>query len=187
MELSFSNVGEFRGKGNRKTRLGPRVRIDDGRRGLRRAQTPDGIALKKLTKYLDNKPGFTSNDKYSYVSYMANAEQLRVMNMQVLAEVLTYMKNVNHDVTPANFSYNTILPYINRLLPKQEVIEGGVKTKEVSRDELEIMRLRMAATFLRYILLVSRLRVSREEELATAQTIDAARAQAAREITDIPY
>lgn len=168
MELSFTNVGEFRGKGNRKTRLGPRVRIDAGKRNYRRAQTPDSIALKKLAKNLD-KPGLSSNDKYSYISLMSQAEQIRVMNMPVLAEVLLYMKNEGGEITQENFNYTKILPYIEKLLPRQEIIEGGIKTKEIAPDELEIMKLRMAATFLRYIAYVGLLRQTADEELAEAQ------------------
>ena len=170
MAQVFTYVGEFRrGKGNRKTRLGPRIRTDaEARRGERQIQTPDDIAIKKLTKLLD-KPGLTQRDRYAYTELMLGGEQIRFMNMAVLAEVLLFMHSVGNEVTAANFSYNQILPYIDRLLPRREVVEGGVKTKEIPEEELQIMRLRIAATFLRYIRYVSILREQAAEELEAIQ------------------
>lgn len=171
MAQVFTNVGEFRrGKGNRKTRLGPRIRTEvETRRGTeKQTQTPDDIAINKLAKLLD-KPGLTQRDRFAYTGLMIRAEQIRFMNMPVLAEVLLFMHNVGNEVTAANFSYNTIKPYIDRLLPHREVLEGGIRTKEIPEDELEIMSLRMAATFLRYIRYVSLLRERAAQELEEAQ------------------
>lgn len=170
MATIFTNAGEFRrGKGNRKGRLGPRVQIETVARetGGKQAVTPDEIALKKLLRLLD-KPGLSKKDRYSYVDLMRRAEQIRFMNMGVLAEVLLYMHNVGNIVTETNFSYQAILPYIDRLLPKKEINEAGTG-KEIAEEDLQIMRLRMAATFLRYIRYVSFLRQQAEEELQAAQ------------------
>jgi hypothetical protein len=167
----FTNVGEFRrGKGNRKTRLGPRINVETITRhgGEKQTQTPDDIAIKKLTKLLE-RPGLPPRDRATYAGLMRQAEQIRFMNMPVLAEVLLFMHGVGNKVTEANFNYNAILPYINRLLPHREVMEGGIKTKEIPEDELMIMRLRMAATFLRYIRYVSLLREQAAIELEEAQ------------------
>lgn len=171
MTTVFTNVGEFRrGKGNRKTRLGPRINVEivTRRGGEKQVQTPDDIAIKKLIKLLD-KPGLTTRDRYDYADLMRRAEQIRFMNMPVLAEVLLYMHNVGNEVTEDNFSYNAIRPYIDRLLPRREVTEGGLRGKEIPEEELEIMRLRMAATFLRYIRYVSFLREQATQELELAQ------------------
>lgn len=171
MATIFTNVGEFRrGKGNRKTRLGPRINVDvtTRRGGDKTTQTPDDIAIKKLLKLLD-KPGLTRTDRYNYASLMGRAEQIRFMNMPVLAEVLLFVHNVGNVVTEENFSYNAIRPYIDRLLPRREVQEGGIRGKDIPEDELEIMRLRLAATFLRYIRYVSLLREQAAQELEQAQ------------------
>lgn len=171
MATVFTNVGEFRrGKGNRKTRLGPRIQVDvTGRRGgEKQAQTPDDIAIKKLTKLLD-KPGLTQRDRFSMADVMKRAEQIRFMNMPVLAQVLLYMHSVGNAVTEANFNYNVVRPYIDKLLPRKEVTETGVKGKDIPEEEMEIMRLRMAATFLRYIRYVSLLREQATQELEAAQ------------------
>lgn len=153
MAATFTNVREFRrGKGNRQTRLGPRGNMDTltRRGGDKNTQTPDDIAIKKLVKLLD-KPGLSLKDRYAYAGLMKQAEQIRFMNMSVLAEVLLYMHDIGNDVTGENFNYVSISPYVNRLLPRREVIEGGIKTKQISDEDIEIMRLRMSATFLRYI------------------------------------
>lgn len=172
MTTVFTNVGEFRrGKGNRKTRLGPRIAVETVTRrggGEKQNQTPDDIAIKKLLKLLE-KPGLSKDDRYAYAGLMRNAEQIRFMNMPVLAEVLLFMHNVGNTVTAENFNYNSIRPYIDRLLPRREVAEGGIRAKEISEEDLEIMRLRMAATFLRYIRYVSFLREQAAEALALAQ------------------
>lgn len=172
MASVFTNVGEFRrGKGNRKTRLGPKITVETiSKPSDRQVQTPDDIAIKKLMKLLE-KPGLTQRDRFSYRDLMSQAEQIRFMNMPVLAEVLLYMHNVGNDVRPDNFNYNAILPYIERLLPQREIGEGGVKGKEIPENEKNIMRLRMAATFLRYIRYVSLLRQEAAEQLQEAQRL----------------
>lgn len=167
----FTNVGEFRrGKGNRKTRLGPRINVESvsKRGGDRQVQTPDDIAIKRLFKLLD-KPGLTQKDRYSYTDEMRNAEQIRFMNMQVLSEVLLFMHDVGNVVNAENFNYDAIESYINRLLPHKEISEGDTRPKEISADELQIMRLRLAATFLRYINYVLLLRGQAAQELEKAQ------------------
>jgi hypothetical protein len=167
----FTNVGEFRrGKGNRKTRLGPRTNVDimARRGGENTEKTPNNIAAKKLAALLD-KPGLTQRDRFNYVGLMRQAEQIRFMNMPVLAEVLLYMHNVGNAVNETNFNYAAIRPYIDRLLPRQEIMEGGIRTKDIPEEELEIMRLRMAATFLRYIRYVMLLREQAARDLEEAQ------------------
>jgi hypothetical protein len=169
MASVFTNVGEFRrGKGNRKTRLGPRTQVDTTtKRGEKQVQTPDDIALKRLLRLLD-KPGLSQRDRYKYLGLMKQAEQIRFMNMAVLAEVLLYMHNVGDVITEENFNYRALSPYIERLLPHKEIGEGGVRGKDIPAEDLQIMRLRMAATFLRYVRYVSLLRETTELELEQA-------------------
>lgn len=153
MATVFTNVGEFRrGKGNKKTRLGPRINIGATMKygDTKTVQTPNSIAINKLRKLLE-KSNLSKNDRYAYTSLMEQAEQVRFMNMQVLAEVFIYLHNIGNTITAENFNYNAIRDNIDRLLPRREIMEGGIRTKEIPEDELEIMRLRMAATFFRYI------------------------------------
>jgi len=167
----FTNVGEFqyrRGKGNRQTRLGPRMATEGPRRTDGKAQTPDQIALNKLMKLLD-KPGVLRNERYSYVNMLSNAEQIRFMNMPVVAQVLLYMRSVGNVVDSNTFTYQAILPYINALLPRTETTADGTQTKKITAEEMERMRLRLAATFFRYIKYILNLQAEQQQQLDKAQ------------------
>lgn len=167
----FTNAGEFRrGKGNKKTRLGPRTRVEyAGHRGEKQAQAPNDIAYRKLLKLLE-KPGLTKADRYDIANSVKNAEQLRFMNMPVLSEVLLYMKNVGNVINLQTMNYAALGPYIERLLPRRETHEAGGRVREITEDELQIMRLRMAATFLRYISYVKNIIEEANREAQEAQT-----------------
>jgi hypothetical protein len=171
MTTAFTNVGEFRrGKGNKKTRLGPRVNIGiigEKRGGANQSQKPDDIAGNRLFRLL--MPSLGKKEASDYVNLMKNGEQIRFLNMPVLAEVLLYMHNISNNVTKANFNYNRILPYIEKLLPHNEITPTGGRGKEYSDEELQIMRLRMAATFLRYVRYVIVLMKEATEQLKAAQ------------------
>lgn len=142
MENVFTNVEEFRqGKGNRKSRVGQRISVGDRSTGARQKLTPNLIAIRKLFKLL-TRSSISKSDRFEYIGLMRGADQLRFMNMAVLAEVLTFMNNVGNNVTEENLTYNNLLRYIDSLIPNMS---------SISATELEIIRLRMAATFLRYI------------------------------------
>lgn len=149
MEQSFTWADEFRrGKGTRKTRHGPAMRIG---RKHGAPLTPNVIAINRLRGFL-GVPELSASKRRYYERIMLKAEQIRFMNMKVLAQVLLYMNSRGDD--PSDFSYEVILPYIERLLPDKEIIEETHKTKPIPAEDLEIYRLRMAATFLRYMLYV---------------------------------
>ena len=172
----FTNAGEFqyrRGKGNRQTRLGPRTATEGPRRAGVRAQTPDQIALNKLMKLLE-KPGLPRNDRYDYVNMLSNAEQIRFMNMPVVAQVLLFMRSVGNVIDETTLNYQGILPYINSLLPRTEPSRDGTRAKELPADEIERMRLRLAATFFRYIKYILRLQEEQTKRLKEAQVNEAA-------------
>lgn len=146
MEQSFTWADEFsRGKGTRKTRHGPAMRIGRKHGG---PLTPNEIAVNRLRNFL-KVPELPPSKRRDYENIMLKAEQIRFMNMQVLAQVLLYLNSRGDD--PSDFSYQAILPYIDRLLPHKEIIEETHKMKTIPAEELEIYRLRMAATFLRYM------------------------------------
>ena len=138
MSVDFTNVGEFhQGKGNKKSRLGPRTSIRTG--GVK--QSPNDIAMGKLKSILVKK-NLLNEDMYEYLHLIRNSDQIRFMNMGVLAEVLSYI-TLNPDIS--QLSYNSISENIEALIPKEE---------KLVPEELEIIRLRMAATFLRYLIFV---------------------------------
>lgn len=164
MQLSFTNVGEFRrGKGTRKTRFGPRMRKEDLiKKGEKQNLTPDQIAINKLDRLLQ-KPSLEKTDRDMYTNLLRGAEQLRFMNMPVLAQVILFMNSKGNVVTADNFNYMEISGYIEVLLPERESTKEGGKGKYISEDELNLYRLRMAATFLRYIRYIQALLEQNEE------------------------
>jgi hypothetical protein len=146
MEQSFTWADEFRrGKGTRKTRHGPAMRIG---RKTDHQLSPNDIAINRLRNFL-KVPELRASDTRFYLNLMSNAEQIRFMNMQVLAQVILYMHSRGNN--PQDFSYAVIEPYIERIIPHKEMIEETHKMKTIPAEELEIYRLRMAATFLRYM------------------------------------
>lgn len=181
MTTVFTNVGEFRkGKGNRKTRLGPRVNISSVKNvGENRAiSTPNSIAANKLRRLLEHTE--VGKNRYTYASLVEHAEQIRFMNMPVLAEVFRYMYNYGidlnpqnyiynqtNDITPAILNYRNISDYIERLIPNE--IREGNRSRDVTTPDLDITRLRLAATFLRYIQYIILLRQRAAIELEEAR------------------
>ena len=76
---------------------------------------------------------------------MIQGEQFRFMNMNVLAKVWVFYARMEGDFNQDEFNYDVIKPYIDDLLPNKKT------DKDISEHELQIMRLRLSATFLRYI------------------------------------
>lgn len=133
MSLEFTNAGEFhQGKGNKKSRLGPRTIFRTGAT----KQSPNAIAITKLKSIL-MKRGVLNEDVYQYIEILRNSDQIRFMNMNVLAEVLIYIDS-GQDISDLN--YESISDNIDALIPKDE-----------KQEDLEVVRLRMAATFFRYL------------------------------------
>ena len=144
----FTDEGEFRrGKGARQTRLGPRTQNTK-----RKGQRPNDIAQDTLDRELARTTG-TGMDKYkraALIAQVANLEQLRTMNMEVLAVTLLYLDSIGDNfVGNGNFSYEIIKPLIEPLLPPREV--NGQFEGEADRD---VYRFRLAQTVLRYATLV---------------------------------
>jgi hypothetical protein len=151
MSLAFTNVGEFhRGKGTRKARVGPGMRI--ARSGT--IKTPNKMAEHKLEKLLKTAQ-MSAQNIYVYKNMMLRAEQLRFMSMPVLASVLVYMNSRGDVITKDNFNYDDILLPIDTLLHSETPTTVAHK---MTKEDVDIARLRMAATFIRYILYVTQLR-----------------------------
>ena len=170
MARVFTDVGEFhRGKGNRGARLGPRMRIGAPARGEgRQRQSPNEIATNKLYKALE-KTRMSDSDRRYYRDLLAESDQVRFMHMPTLAEVISAYRNVGYNVTPDTFSYENLLPYIDRLLPRQET--GPGKRKAMSETELNILRIRLAATFLRYVTHIIELQARAQQGIDEEQAI----------------
>jgi hypothetical protein len=172
----FTNVGEFRrGKGNKKSRLGPRITVKAARRqgAEKQTQSPNEIAVAKLGKSLRETTSLESTQRNSYINIVREAEQLRFMSMTVLTEVFVYMHNNNDpvDINQENFHYSRVppggvIPYIERIIDRKEF---RAKMKDNSENERNIVSLRLAATFLRYIQYINILRAQNAEEAKQAE------------------
>jgi hypothetical protein len=163
----FTNAGEFRkGKGNRKSRLAPRTSAYEmsKRAGTTKVSTPNSIAVQKLMNL------FKSTDisipaRNNYKTLFLGGEQTRFMNMDVLAKVLDFLTKNGNDMSPENINYDAMETYIDAILSKKNINE--TPNKPISQQELEIMKIRMAATFIRYIRYYNDLRRSRNIENET--------------------
>lgn len=146
----FTNIGEFhRGKGNKKARFGPKIKIG----AISKDKTPNVIASKKLENFLV-KLNVSTMTIGIYLNKVKDSEQLRFMNMHILSEVIFYLNNeqIDNNVKEGikNCTMENIKNYVERLINVKE-LEKKDDTKKLSEDELEIIRLRLAATFLRYL------------------------------------
>jgi hypothetical protein len=162
MSQLFTNVGEFRrGKGNKKTRFGPRISELDVQHGKQQRQTPDNIAINKLTKALGS-TGLDEKNRKIYIAMMKHADQLRFMDMTILAQVLLYLHHHNQIPVPI---YQSISTYIDRLVPHR----GERSNKEaLNEEELAVIKLRMSATFVRYIYYVLSVQAQSRQQLEEA-------------------
>ena len=107
----------------------------------RKVQTTNKIAINKIEPYLKN-----LKMRNYYIRILSLSDQIRYMNMIMLAYVIIYMDENDNDITSENFSYEKIDKYINVVL-----LNIGTKKNEISDDDYQIIKLRTAATFLRYI------------------------------------
>ena len=80
-----------------------------------------------------------------YREILANAEQLRFMNMLVLAQVIEFIE-INTENIFDNLKIGEISKYINILMSTMRKNEK----KELSDDEHQLVELRLIVTFIRY-------------------------------------
>lgn len=168
MDIVFTFADDYNkaGKGNRRARQGPRgfpgqtySRTLDGN-----IKTPNIIARQKLIKYL-TKRGLKSSEAYNQANIIINSDQIRFMNMNVFGEVIMYHRNRGYStISIDDIRYNDDLlqNHIDILIPD-----------EIKKDKIkeEIVRLRLAATFVRYSRYLQKLRddIQRAADLAAQQ------------------
>jgi hypothetical protein len=132
----FTNAGDFhQGKGNKKSRLGPKTILRGGKK-----LTPNEIAINKLTTILQ-KRNLLSDNIYRYINLLRNSDQIRFMNMNVLAEVVNY---VSTDPDISEISYASIYDRLELLILEE-------KEEKDTEEDLNIVKLRLVATFFRYL------------------------------------
>lgn len=153
----FTNEGEFRvrgGKGTKKSRLGPRIMSPGAKKAGAERQTPDEIAFKILSKIAH---GLNVNIGF-FQGRLKNAEQLRFMNMNILAHVLLYIQNntqENEDGGYIAIDREHISEAIRPIMDKE--------VNNVSEDDRSKISIRLSFTFVRYIRYVSSLPESVED------------------------
>lgn len=151
MSTDFTSAGEFHhGKGTKKSRLGPRITIRGGAK-----LSPNEIAVGKLKAIL-LKRNVLNQDLYEYIAVLRNSDQIRFMNMNVLAEVIIYMGK-GEEI--GDLTYSSISDHIEVLMMKE-------KEEKQTDEDMKIVRLRMAATFLRYLkyIAIAQRRANEKEE-----------------------
>jgi hypothetical protein len=140
---ALTKTSEFRkGKGNKKIRTGPPVKPQDETTRKVKYLKPREIATNRLLKKLEEKD-VTAADRQQYQKILRNAGQLRFMYMPMLAEVISYTLEFGTD----DITYESVLPYLDNLIPQDH---KGTKRK-MTEVELNITRLRLFATFIRYL------------------------------------
>jgi hypothetical protein len=160
MTSIFANSANLnRGKGNKKTRLGPRGATLKEKEG--KQYTPNELATQKLLRILTFYPEFTEDERKNIQEEMRGLEQIRFMNMEVLGATLAYLKSVRGNLTKENFTNELLKPFLRRLTPKPEDIENG----KLSGTDLQTIEIKMKASIYRYAIAVITFRERTRQEL----------------------
>ena len=163
MSTKISNFNDYyKGKGNRRNQYGRKVKIQKNGDSLHKkiSTTPNDKAIRKLQNYLKNKEASQileshKDDPYQdKIGKLKSLEQLRTMNMKTLGQVLIFLHNNNYQLNVETFYKDDkeALPYINVLI--NDFHKNKLEAKQLQDNKLEVVRLRFAATFLRYSTLV---------------------------------
>jgi hypothetical protein len=162
MALVFTSASEFRGKGNRQVRQGPRAKgAGEYRSRSFEGLTPVQIARNRLVRELEKAPfnKISQKKRYDLADEMSRMEQLRFMNMTVLACALDFLREFRGEVTPETFTPANTRKYILTLLPTRE----QRKEKKLTEVDLELMEIRLQASILRYIFTIVQFRQNERE------------------------
>lgn len=108
----------------------------------RKEMTPNQLALSRLNREL-GKFSYTQGQRYTYLNWLPNMEQLRHMNMQTLAGAIVLYEDSKRNPEPVHFTDEQLEPIINRLLP--------IKFSERPVEEQQQIRAKYKQSLLRYI------------------------------------
>lgn len=144
MSYSFANFGEFnKNRGKFRSRFGPRTKAIIITDENKKKKTPEDIARAKLLNLLKDDRTVTIQQQLIYVDRVILGDQIRYMNLPVLAQVILFLINIENK--PERINYDNMSLYIERMIPQTNI------SKFSDSEENNIMRMRMAATFVRYI------------------------------------
>jgi hypothetical protein len=155
MSTTYTAFGERSRRG--RPRPTPRRGAKSPRRpGARRRQlTPEQLAGIALSRALAEIPGTTEELRRQFQDEMMEMEQIRYMNMRVLAATLMFLHNVGDEVTPENFTDQNLAPVIINVLPASDLPEM----------ERRLTYIKLKETILRYIRAVQIFRITRLRQL----------------------
>lgn len=101
---------------------------------------PEYERLKTLIVNVDDE-----RKKY-YLNSLQKSNQIKYMNLQLLAEVISFMNTINDVVNKKTVNYNTIKPYMDHILPSEKEYVSSY-----GKEDYDSMVQEMAACFFRYI------------------------------------
>lgn len=146
MASNFTGDGDFhRGKGGKKSRLGYKISLRTIESGVKKSSTPTDIALNKLNKFYTEISG--SPLKPEFVSFLTESQELRFMNMEILAYVIYSFDTREFDND--YFKLQNMHPYLIAILDRIS------RTKQMDDNDKSIVYYRLAATFIRYSTYIS--------------------------------
>lgn len=144
----FTNVDEYevskgrRGKSSKKIRFGKATPISSLIES-KQYQTPKEIAIKKFLdslRYSD----IDNSKKTAFIDLLKLSNEIRFMNMSVLAKVFEWkVKNNINEITADQSITESIYDTVDDIL-------GTIKQEKTEDEWYEIERMRMFATFIRY-------------------------------------
>jgi len=149
--------GDFGGKSGR-SRIGVRTKI------TRASVGNYNLAIKNFEKQLKNLLGSADRRIERFVEEVERGQNLRTMNMAILAHVIVYLDEVKV-INDKTFSEHALRKEIEGLLPsKEEQIY-----KSLTDLDLQRIRKRMLATFVRYAHYLDLLRQKNQAEDTVAK------------------
>jgi len=111
-------------------------------------------AAYNLSETLKKYPGITKEERTEIQNEFAPFPNLKNLNLEVLASVLTFLKFFP-EPKPEDFEDDNILDYFSRLIPD----------KPLSSSEKARLYIRLKAQFLKYIVAVNTFRRGEEDEM----------------------
>lgn len=142
-------------------------------RVTKKQMTDVQIAVTNLEKELRSYQDITEATRFQWKDEMSGMEQVRYMNMKVLAAVLVLLHQLRGNLTPESFNDLVLAPYLARLLPTS-----------LSAEDRAYRTLRFKETLLRYARAVLLYRADIQEQ---AQAIMPAAATEDDEEDDFPF
>jgi hypothetical protein len=104
---------------------------------------PKYAEYEKLKALLTN---ISEEQKKFYITNLFSSNQIRNMNLPLMAEVITFMDRANNIINKNTVNQKTVQPYVNHVLPKKsEYVE------KYGLEDYNLMEKEMYSSFFRYV------------------------------------